>query len=184
MHHARTYLCNKLSFERNQPWFRRRIAKPRFRGCGLLPAVLFVEKAIGAAGGGLLPKKPRPTAIVEDDQFLRASLGRLMRSSGYTVEAFASAAEFLALPHLDEFACLIADINMPGITGLDLFRRLMAAGRRIPTILITAYPDDAARTRALNDGALCYLTKPFVDDDLMSYVRTAFASVKPPDETL
>ncbi len=131
-----------------------------------------------------MPKSSTLISIVEDDHFLRASLKRLMRSSGYTVEVFASAAEFLAFPRLDEFACLIADINMPGITGLELFRRLMSAGLTIPTILITAYPDEAARTRALTDGALCYLTKPFVDEELMSYVRTAVDSVKPPDEAL
>jgi FixJ family two-component response regulator len=123
-------------------------------------------------------------SIVEDDQFLRASLKRLMRASGYTVEVFASAAEFLAFPGLDEFGCLIADINMPGITGLELFRRLMSAGRPIPTILITAYPDEAARKRALNDGALCYLTKPFVDNDLLSCVRMALDGAKAPDETI
>jgi FixJ family two-component response regulator len=131
-----------------------------------------------------LPNRATLISIVEDDHFLRASLKRLMRSSGYTVEVFASAAEFLAFPRLDEIACLIADINMPGISGLELFRRLISAGRPIPTILITAYPDEAARTRALNDGALCYLTKPFVDDDLMRCVRTGLDGVKPPDETL
>ena len=120
-----------------------------------------------------MPNNPSLVSIVEDDQFLRASLRRLMRASGYTVETFASAGEFLAFPRLDEFACLIADINMPGISGLELFRRLISAGRQIPTILITAYPDDTARTRALNDGALCYLTKPFGDDDLLGYVRRA-----------
>ena len=123
--------------------------------------------------GGVLPNNPSLISIVEDDQFLRASLRRLMRASGYTVETFASAGEFLAFPRLDEFACLIADINMPGISGLELFRRLISAGRPIPTILITAYPDDAARTRALNDGALCYLTKPFGDDDLLGCVKRA-----------
>jgi FixJ family two-component response regulator len=107
-----------------------------------------------------------------------------MRSSGYTVEDFASGAEFFAFPRLDEFGCLIADINMPGITGLELFRRLMSAGPAIPTILVTAYPDQAARTRALKEGALCYLTKPFVDDELMGCVRTALNGVRPPDETL
>ena len=131
-----------------------------------------------------MPRSSTLISIVEDDHFLRAALKRLMRSSGYAVEVFASAAEFLAFPRLDEFACLIADINMPGISGLELFHRLISAGRPIPTILITAYPDDAARTRALKDGALCYLTKPFVDDDLMDCVRRAVDGVKPPDEAL
>jgi FixJ family two-component response regulator len=130
-----------------------------------------------------LPKESALISIVEDDQFLRASIARLMRSFGYTVEAFGSAAEFLAFPRLYEVACLIADINIPGITGIELFRRLIVAGHPIPTILITAYPDDAARTRALNDGVLCYLTKPFGDDNLLRCVRAALKGASAHDKS-
>jgi len=112
-------------------------------------------------------------SVVEDDQLLRASIVRLVRSFGYRVEGFASPAELLALSRLDETACLIADINMPGFTGIELFHHLVKAGRPIPTLLITAYPDDAARIRALNDGVLCYLTKPFGGDELLRWVRAA-----------
>ena len=120
-----------------------------------------------------MAKESSLISIVDDDEFVRASLRGLLRSFGYTVEAFSSAAEFLAFPRLDAIACLITDINMPAITGIELFRTLIKEGRPIPTILITAYPNDAARTRALNDGVLCYLEKPFDDNELMRCVQRA-----------
>ena len=112
-------------------------------------------------------------SIVDDDQAVRKSIRRLLRSFGFTAEAFDSAVAFLASPRLDETACLIADINMPGMTGMELYGRLIDAGRAIPTILITAYPDDAVRERALNDGVVCYLRKPFEEADLLLCVREA-----------
>ena len=112
-------------------------------------------------------------SIVDDDQAVRASIRRLMRSFGYTVEDFPSAADFLGFPRLAETGCLIADVHMPGMTGVELHRRLVEAGHPIPTILITAYPDNVVRNRALNDGVLCYLHKPFDDEDLIRCVRTA-----------
>jgi FixJ family two-component response regulator len=87
-------------------------------------------------------------SIVENDRFFRESMARLLRSMGYSVEAFASAPDFLASPRLAETACLIADVHMPLMTGVELHRRLIEAGHAIPTILVTAYPDDDARARA------------------------------------
>ena len=130
---------------------------------------------------GRLSKAPL-VAIVEDDDFVRASMRRLMRSLGYPVEAFPSAADFLASRRLDETACLIADIQMPGMTGVELYARLIAAGHKIPTILVTAYPDEARRARALKDGIACYLLKPFDDNDLVDCVRKAVEGSKPPAE--
>jgi len=118
-------------------------------------------------------------SVVEDDRFFRESMGRLMRSLGYTVEAFASAADFLASPRLGETACLIADVHMPAMTGVELYRRLIDAGRTIPTILVTAYPNDADRIRALNDGVLCYLRKPVDEQRLVECLRVALMSGKP-----
>ena len=118
-------------------------------------------------------------AIVEDDEFFRDSMRRLMRSLGYTVEAFPSAANFLASRRLKGTACLIADIHMPGMTGIELYGRLIEAGRDIPTILVTAYPDEATRARALKDGVVCYLLKPFDDNDLMDCVRRAVEDGRP-----
>ena len=112
---------------------------------------------------GRLSKAPL-IAIVEDDEFVRGSMRRLMRSLGYPVEAFPSAAGFLAFRRLDETACLIADIQMPGMTGVELYARLIEAGHKIPTILVTAYPDEARRARALKTGSfvtfLSRLTTP------------------------
>ena len=127
---------------------------------------------------GRLDKAPLIT-IVEDDEFFRESMRRLVRSLGYTVEAFPSAADFLASRRLNGTACLIADIHMPGMTGIELYGRLIEAGRDIPTILVTAYPDEATRARALKDGIVCYLLKPFDDNDLMDCVRKAVEGGKP-----
>ena len=115
-------------------------------------------------------------SVVEDDQFFRESMTRLMRSLGCSVEAFPSAADFLASPRLVETACLIADVHMPAMTGLELYRHLIDAGYAIPTILVTAYPDDDVRARALNDGVVCYLRKPVDEKHLMRCLRAALHS--------
>src|SRR5262245_9615457 len=119
--------------------------------------------------------KTQLVSVVEDDRFFRDSMGRLMRSMGYTVEAFPSAADFLASPRLTDTACLIADVHMPAMTGIELYRHLVEAGRPIPTILVTAYPNDGDRARALNDGVLCYLRKPVDDQTLIQCLRTALS---------
>jgi CheY-like chemotaxis protein len=121
-------------------------------------------------------------SIVEDDQFFRESMKRLMRSQGYSVEAFSSAADFLVSPRLVETACLIADVHMPAMTGIELYRQLIEAGYAIPTILVTAYPNDADRDRALKDGAVGYLRKPVDDKHLLRCLRAALHSNEPPDE--
>jgi FixJ family two-component response regulator len=112
-------------------------------------------------------------AIVDDDESMRESLKGLLRALGLDAEAFASAAEFLNSTRLRDTACLVADINMPGMTGPDLHRHLSASGRNIPTILITAYANDMIRDRALAAGVLCYLRKPFSEDDLLACIRSA-----------
>jgi FixJ family two-component response regulator len=121
-------------------------------------------------------------SVVEDDQFFRESMRRLMRSLGYSVEAFRSAADFLASPRLVETACLIADVHMPAMTGPELYRRLIDSGYAIPTILVTAYPDDDVRARALNDGVVCYLRKPVDEKHLKRCLRAALHSDEPREE--
>ena len=106
-----------------------------------------------------MPKRPL-VSVVEDDQFFRESMRRLMRSLGYRVETFASAGDFLASPRLGETSCLIADVNMPTMNGIELHRRLLDLGYEIPTIMVTAYADDDLEARALKDGVICYLRKP------------------------
>jgi FixJ family two-component response regulator len=121
-------------------------------------------------------------SVVEDDQFFRESMKRLMRSLGYRVETFPSAADFLASPLLVETACLIADVHMPATTGLELHNRLVEMGYAIPTILVTAYPDDDVRARALNNGVVCYLRKPIDEKHLMRCLRAALHSGDPPED--
>jgi FixJ family two-component response regulator len=118
-------------------------------------------------------------SIVEDDRFFRESMSRLMRSLGYSVEAFPSAADFLTSARVAETACLIADVHMPGMSGLELHRRLIQAGNAIPTILVTAYPADNVRARALKDGVLCYLRKPIDERELVGCLSTALRSDEP-----
>ena len=120
--------------------------------------------------------KPSLVSVVEDDQFFRESMQRLMRSLGYTVEAFASAPDFLASPRVVETACLIADVHMPTMTGVELYRHLVNAGYAIPTILVTAYPDDVDRAQAVKDGVVCYLRKPIDETHLIRCLREALRS--------
>jgi FixJ family two-component response regulator len=121
--------------------------------------------------GGMMKKVL--VSVIDDDRFFRESMCRLMRSLGYTVDIFPSAADFLASPRLAETACLIADIHMPAMTGLELYRRLIDTGHAIPTILVTAFPNDVDRARALDDGVACYLRKPLDEEHLTRCVREA-----------
>jgi FixJ family two-component response regulator len=121
-------------------------------------------------------------SVIEDDRFFRESMRRLLRSLGVDVEAFASAAEFLASPRLVETGCLIADVHMPAMTGVELHRHLINIGYSIPTILITAYPDDVDRARALNDGVICYLRKPVDERGLLACLRAALHCAEPRDQ--
>ena len=132
------------------------------------------------APGGMIKKVL--VSVVDDDRFFRESLSRIMRSMGYTVDIFSSAADFLASPRLAETACLIADVQMPVMTGLELYRRLIDAGDAIPTILVTAFHNDVDQARALNDGAVCYLRKPVDEEHLTRCVREALKSALSLDE--
>jgi FixJ family two-component response regulator len=118
-------------------------------------------------------------SIVDDDQPLLESMRRLMRSLGYTVQTFPSAADFLASPCLAETACLIADVHMPGMNGDELHRRLIDSGYAIPTILVTAYPDGIVEARALKDGVLRYLPKPLDEKQLIDCVHVALERPRP-----
>jgi FixJ family two-component response regulator len=122
-----------------------------------------------------MPKR-RLISIVEDDQLFRESMKKLMTALGYTVEAFASASDFLASPLLTATACLVTDVQMPGMTGIELHRHLVETGHAIPTILVTAYPDEFVRTRAQKDGIVCYLCKPVDDDHLERCLHSALES--------
>jgi FixJ family two-component response regulator len=110
-------------------------------------------------------------AIVDDDHSVREALTSLVRSLGYVAMAFECAEDLLKSRRLRNFSCVIADVQMPGMTGLELHNRLVASGQPIPTILITAFPDERARARALQAGVIGYLAKPFSEDDLLACIR-------------
>ena len=118
-------------------------------------------------------------AIVDDDESIRDATKGLMRSLGFDAEAFSCGEDFLSSARLGETACLVADINMPGMSGFDLHRSLLASGKNIPTILITAHPSEGIRAEGLGAGVLGYLTKPFAENDLLHYLRSALASFCP-----
>jgi FixJ family two-component response regulator len=122
-------------------------------------------------------------SIVDDDQPFRESMRKLVTLLGYTVEAFPSAADFLASRLLPETACLVADVQMPGMTGVELHGQLVKSGYAIPTILVTAYPDEVVRDRVLKDGVVCYLGKPLDDHDLERCIRSALKPGEPIKES-
>ena len=98
-----------------------------------------------------------------------------MRSIGLAAQAFSSGEEFLRSPELSRIGCVVVDFDMPKMTGLDLHDNLSRSGRTIPTVLITAYPSDDIRVRALQAGVICYLPKPFDENKLLSCIRAALA---------
>jgi len=110
-------------------------------------------------------------AIVEDEEMVRTALERLLKTSGYPVAAFVSAEAFLSSGPLREVRCLIADIRMPGMSGLDLQSRLNDEGCPIPIIFITAHGDERMRIRAMRAGATAFLTKPFDRTVLLEHVQ-------------
>ena len=111
--------------------------------------------------------------IVDDDNSVRRAARRLIKSYGFAVETFASADDFLASGQLPATACLVLDVQMPGLNGLELQSRLLAEGHQIPTIFITAFSNENARARALKAGALAYLVKPFEETDLLNSINAA-----------
>jgi len=113
--------------------------------------------------------------VIDDDESMREALRSLIRSVGLNVETFASAHEFLARPRPDVAACLILDVRMPGVSGLDLQRELAEANIRIPIIFITGHGDIPMSVRAMKAGAVEFLTKPFRDQDLLDAIQQALA---------
>jgi FixJ family two-component response regulator len=120
-----------------------------------------------------VPKAKPLISIIDDDESVREAIKGLVKSMGYTVETVASAQEFLSSRRVRRTSCLITDMQMPGMTGLELYQHLSTSGKPIPTILITAYPDNGVRERALSAGVVGYLSKPFEEDDLLACIRSA-----------
>jgi FixJ family two-component response regulator len=112
-------------------------------------------------------------SVIDDDASVRAATNNLLRSHGYTVHTFASAEEFLQSAHLNDTSCVIADVQMPVMSGVELLTTMRAQGYRVPFIFITAFPDDSIRDRALKAGAICFLAKPFAAPTLIKCLGTA-----------
>jgi FixJ family two-component response regulator len=115
-------------------------------------------------------------AIVDDDAGVRQAATNLFRSMGFQARSFASAEEFLGCGAVDNASCLVLDVQMPGMGGLSLQRHLTASGRHIPIVFVTGYPDDGVRTKAMQSGAVCFLTKPFEEEALIDGLRTALTA--------
>lgn len=116
---------------------------------------------------------PSVISVIDDDASVRVAISNLLLSRGYVVHAFASAEEFLGSVHLDEVSCVIADVQMSAMNGLDLLASLRAQGYQTPFIFITAFPDESVRARAMKAGAICFLAKPFAAPNLMRCLDAA-----------
>ena len=114
-----------------------------------------------------------PIAIVDDDEALCEAMKSFVLSLGHSVSTFGSAEEFLQSEKISDASCLITDLHMPGLSGLDLQDRLIAQGHRFSIIFITGYPDENARVRAMEAGAIAFLSKPFNADRLIGYLDKA-----------
>ena len=119
-----------------------------------------------------MPSKPL-VVIVDDDPSIRNGTRDLLNAAGFSTATFEDAKSFLASATLATAACLVADMRMPGMTGLELFEALVASGDGIPTVLITAHPEESTRSRARKAGITCYLSKPFAPHELLGCVREA-----------
>jgi FixJ family two-component response regulator len=121
-----------------------------------------------------VPKTP-VISIIDDDPSVREGTMDLLNSMGFMAMAFERPGDFLQFNRLYGTSCLIADVQLPGMTGLELYDHLVGSGTIVPTILITAFPDDKDRARALRAGVSCYLPKPFNEKELLACIQTALA---------
>lgn len=121
-------------------------------------------------------------AIVDDDDSLRNSLENLIRSLGFRAQGFPSAEAFLSWREARDTACLILDVRMPGMNGLDLQRHLIATNWRVPIVFITSHANDHAQARALEDGAVAFLYKPCREEALVDAIGAALRRAEPPEK--
>ena len=112
-------------------------------------------------------------SVIDDDASVRAATTNLLSSQGYLVHTFASADDFLKSARLDDSSCVVADMQMPAMSGLDLLTHMRIRGNDVPFIFITAFPDESVRARALKAGAVGFLAKPFAGPALIDSIETA-----------
>lgn len=122
--------------------------------------------------------KPARVALVDDDGSVRDALRALLRSAGLRVETFASAEEFLDSGHTSEFACLVLDVRMSGMSGLELQDRLLVSDSRVPIVFMTAHVDAGVRARVIGNGAVEFLQKPFSDDALLGAIAVSLGRTR------
>ena len=112
-------------------------------------------------------------SVIDDDASVRAATNNLLSSHGYIVRTFVSAEDFLQSAHPDDSSCVVADVQMPGMSGLDLLTHVRTRGNDVPFIFISAFPDESIRARAFKVGAVCFLAKPFAGPVLIGCIETA-----------
>ena len=122
-------------------------------------------------------------SVVDDDSSVRAATSKFLRSHGYTVQAYSSAEHFLQSDGLNDTSCVIADLQMPGMSGLELLTMIRAQGYAVPFIFITAFPDETTRARALQEGAICFLSKPFTGGTLINCLGVALQGRRCEEDT-
>jgi FixJ family two-component response regulator len=130
-------------------------------------------KGVALASGRSALSTLSVISVIDDDASVRTATNNLLSSHGYLIQTFASADEFLQSDRLDDSSCVIADVQMPGMSGLDLLTYMRAQGYTMPLIFITAFPDDSVRARALKAGAIGFLAKPFAGPVLIDCIETA-----------
>ena len=121
-----------------------------------------------------MPEGPL-VAIVDDDKSIRNATQNLLKAAGFSTATFEDAESFLASASFASASCMVADMRMPGMTGLELYQELIASGHGIPTVIITAHPEELTQARAREAGITCYLTKPFTPDELLECVSESLA---------
>jgi len=131
------------------------------------------SKHLVTVSGRLILSTLSVISVIDDDASVRTATDNLLSSHGYLVHTFASAEEFLQSARLSDSSCVIADVQMPAMSGLDLLSHVRAQGYVAPFIFITAFPEDSVRARALKAGAICFLAKPFAGPALINCVEAA-----------
>jgi len=126
-----------------------------------------------------MPDRPL-VAIVDDDPSIRNATQDLLNAAGFSTATFQDAESFLGSARRATVACLVADMRMPGMSGVELYQTLLASGQGIPTVIITAHPEEVTRARGRVAGLTCYLIKPFTPDELLECVHEALAKFRPP----
>ena len=149
---------------------------PRFDEQEFAEAIPFSQHCSRYLLSSQMPNTKPIVAIVDDDSAIGNSIEVLMRSVGLIATAFSSGEEFLRSPELSRTGCLVVDYDMPKMSGLDLHNNLTRLGNEIPTVLITAYPSDDLRARALQAGIICFLPKPFDESDLLNCIQAALGT--------